>query len=47
MGWRSLQETGSSGKTYLAKSSKAVSALREVVLDKKWLNNLEFYVRFR
>lgn len=28
-------------------SSKALSALREVVLDKKWLNNLEFYVRFR
>jgi len=28
-------------------SSKAVTALREVVLDKKWLNNLEFYVRFK
>ena len=43
----SPDETGTSGKTYLAKSSKAVTALREVVLDKKWLNNLEFYVRFR
>lgn len=28
-------------------SSKALSAVREVVLNKKWLNNLEFYVRFR
>ncbi|XP_068760155.1 uncharacterized protein [Montipora capricornis] len=43
----SPDETGTSGKTYLAKSSKALTALREVVLDKKWLNNLEFYVRFR
>lgn len=42
-----LMKKGTSGKTYLAKSSKALTALREVVLDKKWLNNLEFYVRFR
>lgn len=32
---------------YSVKSSKSVTALREVVLDKKWLNNLGFYVQFR
>ncbi|PFX12302.1 hypothetical protein AWC38_SpisGene23764 [Stylophora pistillata] len=43
----SPEETPSNGKTYLKKSSKALSALRKVVLDKKWLSNLAFYVRFR
>ncbi|PFX12751.1 hypothetical protein AWC38_SpisGene23241, partial [Stylophora pistillata] len=41
------EETPSNGKTYLKKSSKALAALRKVVLDKKWLSNLAFYVRFR
>ncbi|KAK2552005.1 hypothetical protein P5673_027019, partial [Acropora cervicornis] len=31
----------------LAKSSKAMAALRKIVLDPKWLSNLHFYVRFR
>ena len=43
----SPEETPSNGKTYLKKSSKALAALRKVVLDKKWLSNLAFYVRFR
>lgn len=43
----SPEATETQGKTYLKKSSKALEALRKVVLDKKWLNNLEFYVRFR
>lgn len=43
----SPEETPSNGKTYLKKSSKPLAALRKVVLDKKWLNNLAFYVRFR
>lgn len=34
-------------KKPLSKSSKAMAALRKVVLDKKWLVNLHFYVRFR
>lgn len=41
------EETPSNGKTYLKKSSKPLAALRKVVLDKKWLSNLAFYVRFR
>jgi len=36
----SSEETPSNGKTYLKKSSKALAALRKVVLDKKWLSNL-------
>ena len=43
----SPDEVGPGEKTYLRKSSKAVAALRKVVFDKLWLNNLEFYVRFR
>lgn len=43
----SPEETPSNGKTYLKKSSKPLAALRKVVLDKKWLSNLAFYVRFR
>ena len=43
----SPDEVGPGEKTYLMKSSKAVAALRKVVFDKLWLNNLEFYVRFR
>ena len=34
-------------KTYLQKSSKAMAALRAVVLDKKWMSHFAFYVRFR
>ena len=34
-------------KTYLDKSSKAMEALRKIVLDKNWLNHFSFYVRFR
>ena len=41
-----FRRTPSNGKTYLKKSSKALAALRKVVLDKKWLSNLAFYVRF-
>ena len=40
----SPEETPSNGKTYLKKSSKPLAALRKVVLDKKWLSNLAFYV---
>ena len=39
-------ETENSKKP-LSKSSKAMAALRKIVLDKKWLVNLHFYVRFR
>ena len=31
----------------LEKSSKAMAALRKIVMDPKWLKNLHFYVRFR
>lgn len=34
-------------KAYLQKSSKAMAALRNVVLNKKWLAHIAFYVRFR
>lgn len=34
-------------KAYLQKSSKVMAALRNVVLDKKWLAHIAFYVRFR
>ena len=34
-------------KPPLAKSSKAMEALRKIVLDVKWLKSLHFYVRFR
>ncbi|PFX15418.1 hypothetical protein AWC38_SpisGene20363 [Stylophora pistillata] len=43
----SPEETPSNGMTYLTKSSKALAAIIKVVLDKKWLSNLAFYVRFR
>lgn len=43
----STEEAGPGEKTYLQKSSKAAAALRKVVFDKQWLNNFEFYVRFR
>ena len=29
------------------KGSKAMAALRKIVLDPKWLNTLHYYVRFR
>ena len=32
---------------YLKKDSKAMAALRKIVLDPKWLKTLNFYVRFR
>ena len=38
---------GESSKKPLDKSSKTMAALRKIVLDKKWLQNLHFYVRFR
>lgn len=34
-------------KAYLQKSSKVMAAVRNVVLDKKWLAHIAFYVRFR
>ena len=34
-------------KKYLEKGSKAMAALRKIVLDPKWLNTLHYYVRFR
>ena len=40
-----LEETNDAGtgeKHCLKKSSKVVAALRKVVLDKQWLNNLTF-----
>ena len=36
-----------SDKTHLRKSSKTMAALRKVVMDKQWLRNFSFYVRFR
>ena len=36
-----------SSKKYLTKTSKEMAALRKVILDRKWLQNLHFYVRFR
>ena len=36
-----------SSKKYLTKTSKAMAALRKVILDWTWLQNLHFYVRFR
>ncbi|XP_020912972.2 uncharacterized protein LOC110250696 [Exaiptasia diaphana] len=39
-------ETESNTK-YLRKSSKAMEALRKIVLDAKWLKTLHFYVKFR
>lgn len=35
------------GRKYLAKDSKALPALRKIVLDPKWLQTLHSYVRFR
>ena len=32
---------------YLTKDSKAMAALRKIVLDPKWLKTLHFYVWFR
>ena len=32
---------------YLTKDSKALAALRKIVLDPKWLKTLHFYVWFR
>ena len=40
-------DASTSSKTYLDKSSKAMEALRKIVLDKNWLNHFSFYVRFR
>ncbi|XP_068709173.1 uncharacterized protein [Montipora foliosa] len=36
-----------SAKKYLEKNSKAMAALRKIVLDPKWLSSLHFYVNFR
>ena len=36
-----------SAKKYLEKNSKAMAALRKIVLDPKWLSSLHFYVKFR
>ena len=36
-----------SAKKYLEKNSKAMAALRKIVLDPKWLRSLHFYVKFR
>ena len=36
-----------SSKKYLEKNSKAMAALRKIVLDPKWLSSLHFYVKFR
>ena len=36
-----------SGKTIIAKDSKAAKELRAIVFDKKWLKSLNFYVFFR
>ena len=33
-------------KKYLEKGSKAMVALRKIVLDPKWLNTLHYYVGF-
>ncbi|RMX42487.1 hypothetical protein pdam_00024945 [Pocillopora damicornis] len=43
----STNDAGTGEKHCLKKSSKVVAALRKVVLDKQWLNNLTFYVQFR
>ena len=32
---------------YLTKDSKALAALRKIVLDPKWLKTVHFYVWFR
>ena len=36
-----------SGKTILAKDSKAAEELRKIVLDRDWLKTLQHYVKFR
>jgi len=36
-----------SNKKYLEKGSKAMAALRKIVIDPKWLNTLHYYVKFR
>lgn len=40
-------EEDNSSRKYLSKDSKALAALRKIVLDPKWLKTLHFYVRFR
>lgn len=41
------QENTEGPNNYLNKDSKAMAALRKIVLDPKWLKTLHFYVRFR
>ena len=42
-----IEDVALSNKNYLEKGSKAMAALRKLVLDPKWLNTLHYYVRFR
>lgn len=35
------------GKPLIAKDSKAMEALRKVVMDKRWIESLIFYVWFK
>ena len=41
-GLEEANDAGTGEKHCLKKSSKVVAALRKVVLDKQWLNNLTF-----
>ena len=40
-------EIDDSDKTPLKKATKTMDSLRDVVLDKKFKDNLQFYTRFR
>ena len=34
-------------KNYLEKDSKAHNAIREIVMDKRWIKSLKYYIYFR